>query len=599
MHTPPTRTPRRRTLAGLAAVAIAIGALVGTVGVLTRTEQPTPAGPPTFPPIPSFPSVAVLPPGATPGLAATIPLDRPVFPYVGDAPWQLHQLRGGGRLIEGFASRPSYLPGETLRFAVSTTAATYAVTIFRVSGTAPAASPFVEVVRLASQPGGRQGAPIVDPVTRMVRAPWTFTTSLAIPSDWPSGMYLARLESGENVQSYVPFVIRSRVATRYLLVSSALNWQAYNPWGGSDLYMTKVGQPIPGVNRALAVSFDRPYAADGGAGQLFFLELPMIAWMERQGLDLSFTTDYDLSVAPEAQPLPRAVIFNGHSEYWGVPLRLWLERHVLQAGDMGLGVFAADTGYWPVALLGTGADGPRTVTCYKNGPLPGGPADGGPTAGGPTDAGMGASEPVAANPEGSNPPGFENEGAVGAAIASFPPYGPYLGPYVGRFQARSLFGVAYQHVTTAMGAYTLRDPVPEPALLAGTGIEPGSPLGFLAGGEVDATVGATPGPAGASGGVSGSGGASAQPSGAGSGPSAASQGPASAPIVAGAYGIPSRGGTTSSAEAVYRVLPNGARIFASGTFYWGWALDPRFAAGHDVVAGFGRLTRNILELLAR
>ncbi|MHB8460526.1 MAG: N,N-dimethylformamidase beta subunit family domain-containing protein [Candidatus Limnocylindrales bacterium] len=570
MHPPSTRTPRRRTLAGLAAVAIAIGALVGTVGVLTRTDQATPAGPPTFPPIPSFPSVAVLPPGATPGLAATIPLDRPVFPYVGDAPWQLHQLPGAGRVVEGFASRPSYLPGETLRLAVSTTASTYAVTIFRVSGTAPAENPFVEVIRLASQPGGRQGAPIVDPTTRMVRAPWTFTTSFAIPPDWPSGMYLARLESGENVQSYVPFVIRSRVATRFLLVSSALNWQAYNPWGGSDLYRTKVGQPMPGVNRALAVSFDRPYAADGGAGQLFFLELPMIAWVERQGLDVSFTTDYDLSVAPEAQPLPRAVLFNGHSEYWGVPLRLWLERHVLQTGDMGLGVFAADTGYWPVALIGTGADGPRTVICYKNGPLPGGPADGGPTVGGPTDGGTGASEPVAASPEGSNPPGIENEGAAGAAIASFPSNGPYLGPYVGRFQARSLFGVAYQHVTTAMAVYTLTDPVPEPALLAGTGIAPGSPLGFFAGGEVDAT-------GGASGGSNGS----------------------NAPIVAGAYGIPSRGGVTSSAEAVYRVLPNGARIFASGTFYWGWALDPAFVAGHNVVSGFGLLTRNILELLAR
>jgi hypothetical protein len=54
-----------------------------------------------------------------------------------------------------------------------------------------------------------------------------------------------------------------------------------------------------------------------------------------------------------------------------------------------------------------------------------------------------------------------------------------------------------------------------------------------------------------------------------------------------------------TAEAVWRELPSGGRVFASGTFYWGWALDPAFAASHDVPAGFGRLTLNILAWLAK
>jgi hypothetical protein len=32
---------------------------------------------------------------------------------------------------------------------------------------------------------------------------------------------------------------------------------------------------------------------------------------------VSFTTDYNLSIDPAAQPLPGTVIFNGHDEYWG------------------------------------------------------------------------------------------------------------------------------------------------------------------------------------------------------------------------------------------------------------------------------------------
>ena len=134
-------------------------------------------------------------------------------------------------------------------------------------------------------------------------------------------------------------------------------------------------------------------------------------------------------------------------------------------------------------------------------------------------------------------------------------------------------GVSYQHVTTTMANYTLSNPLADPSLLAGTRIVPGAPLGFFAGGEVDA-VGQIPG-------------VPAPPDGAPAG------------IVAGAYGIPSRHGEISSAEAVYRSLANGAQVFASGTFYWGWALDPSFAAEHNVTSGFERLTLNLLARLGR
>jgi hypothetical protein len=453
------------------------------------------------------------------------------------------------------------LPGQTLRLAVSTTAPRYDVVIFRVSGRAPVESPFERVTVIKHQPGRLQSGPIVDPVTRMTSARWTFTTKLTIPTTWASGIYLARLQSSEQVQSYVPFVIRSPSATRFLVVSSALNWQAYNTWGGSSLYVTHVGEPLPGVTRALAVSFDRPYAYDGGAGQLFFLELPMVAWLERQGLDVSYTTDYDLSVNPDAQPLPKVVIFNGHDEYWGVQLRQWLDPHVLTTGDMSLGVFAADTGYWPVSLSAAGPDGPRIVTCFKNGPVPA-------SLSGSSSPSPGAATPTPEPDATALTPGGGGEEKGGQDIASFPP----SGPYVGHYQVQSLLGVGYQAITSAMGQMSLARPFPEPSLLEGTGLGPGALLGYFAGGEVDGVY-QDPSEWGPLGG-------------------------AYDHVIAGSYGIPSRHGVPSMSEAVIRSLPNGARVFASGTFYWGWALDPTWAGQNRVQPGLGRLTLNILRFLA-
>jgi len=113
--------------------------------------------------------------------------------------------------------------------------------------------------------------------------------------------------------------------------------------GRSNLYLTSIGQPAPGINMAFAVSLDRPFADEGGAGELFMMELPLISWLAHGSYDVSYTTDYDLSIRPQDQPVPRAVLFGGHAEYWGIPLRDWLDQHERDAGDMGLGVFGADT----------------------------------------------------------------------------------------------------------------------------------------------------------------------------------------------------------------------------------------------------------------
>jgi hypothetical protein len=88
-----------------------------------------------------------------------------------------------------------------LKLAVSTTAPSYVATIWRVSGSAPADGPFVRVATIESTPGRQQAAPVVDATTKMVRAPWDWTITFPIPPDWPSGVYLVRLDSTQGAQS--------------------------------------------------------------------------------------------------------------------------------------------------------------------------------------------------------------------------------------------------------------------------------------------------------------------------------------------------------------------------------------------------------------
>ncbi len=558
---PPVR--RRLVVSGIAAVVV-----LALVGGLVATRFAGRAGEPgatsgittdigaTIGPISSGGLVEPAAPGQTPVVAAeSVPFERPTYPFVGPAAWQLHAESGHDRFIEGYASRPSYLPGDTLRLAVSTSAPSFDVSFWRVSGTTSDGEPLVRVGEATKIPGRRQKDPTVDPVTKMVAAHWDFTFSFPIPGDWASGVYVARLASKDDVQSYVPFVLRSPTAHAVLVVASALDWEAYNDWGGSSVYTSHVGEPLPGVTRALAVSFDRPYRDDGGAGQLFVLELPVLEWVDRQGLDVSYTTDYDLSVAPDSQPMPRVVVFNGHSEYWGAKLYDWLDQHIHVAGDLGLAMLAADTGYWPVAFRDDSPDGPRSFLCLKGGPVPQAVLPPG----------------VTPEPSASPTPSGSEDIEERAAAGGFDAFGPD-GPYVGSFLDQPLFGVRYQGITTALGRYTLRSDVTDPRFLNGTGLSAGSSLGFIAGGEVDGVY-----------------------------PFPEWWGPLGGQydhVFAEAVAIPGRTAERRwTAQAVWRDLPSGGKVFSSGTFYWGWALDPQWGPAHEVPEGFGQLTRNILTFL--
>ena len=92
--------------------------------------------------------------------------------------------------------------------------------------------------------------------------------------------------------------------------------RAYNAWGGHSLYK---GPDSSFATRSHRVSFDRPYDR-GGATEVFKFEVPIVQRAERiaaeRGLDLGYTTGWDLDRRAGLLEGARGLVSMGHDEYW-------------------------------------------------------------------------------------------------------------------------------------------------------------------------------------------------------------------------------------------------------------------------------------------
>src|SRR6185503_14629675 len=100
------------------------------------------------------------------------------------------------------------------------------------------------------------------------------TTSLTIPSNWVTGVYLAKLTSSTGNSSFIFFVVRDDGGSEDVLFqTSVTTYQAYNTWGGLSLYNNDLTNKTPyPYAHATKVSFDRPFnpGDSNGAGHYFF-----------------------------------------------------------------------------------------------------------------------------------------------------------------------------------------------------------------------------------------------------------------------------------------------------------------------------------------
>lgn len=277
----------------------------------------------------------------------------------GSPEWRITRA-GPARAVEGFADRVSVCPGESFGLRVSTTSAFYTVSAYRMGWYGGARARLVW--KSAALPGVLQPPARTDPGTRMARTEWEPTAQVDT-SAWPEGCYLLRLDTQDGrAQRYVPLTVRSSsTAGRTVVVNAVATWQAYNRWGGADLYRGPTGK---GGSRSLQVSFDRPYANRQGAGQFLVFEAPVIALAERLGIPLAYATGLDVARDPHLLHGAAAMVSPGHDEYWSPEQR----RHVTRARDAGmnLAVLGANCCYRRIRFAASPAGQDRIVVCYKN-----------------------------------------------------------------------------------------------------------------------------------------------------------------------------------------------------------------------------------------
>lgn len=294
------------------------------------------------------------------------------------------------REIEGYASASSVAPGGSLPLHVSAKSHLFDIDVYRLGWYGGLGARRVAEAR--GLKGARRGTPPPRAGDGLVACDWPVSYSVAVGSDWVSGIYLARLTGKDDGrQAFVPFVVREGAGgtqgredapwdrAGLLFQSSVTTWQAYNNWGGKSLYDFNSS----GGKRARRVSFDRPYGSGVGAwtglgaGELLTVahaprpagwEYPMLRWLERSGYHVGYATDLDVQRDPGLLQGRRGFLIVGHDEYWSRVMRDRIEA----ARDRGtnLGIFAANVGYWQIRLEAPSAGGEsRIMFCAKDAAL--------------------------------------------------------------------------------------------------------------------------------------------------------------------------------------------------------------------------------------
>lgn len=222
----------------------------------------------------------------------------------GSPDWRVRSVGPAGA-VEGYTDTVSVEPGDEFGLYVSTTAPGFRVSAYRVGWYGGAQA---RLVWRSGRVAGRvQSGPRMVTFTDTVRADWK--RSLAVHADgWPQGAYLLRLDAENGHQRYVPLIVRSRSAAgRTVLMHAPATWQAYNLWGGHNLYEGKGGAY---GSRSLAVSFDRPYDKNG-AEKFLVYERAAVVLAERLGIPLAYTTGVDVHLAPAVLAGATAVVSSG------------------------------------------------------------------------------------------------------------------------------------------------------------------------------------------------------------------------------------------------------------------------------------------------
>ncbi|MDH6576154.1 DUF4082 domain-containing protein [Kitasatospora sp. MAP5-34] len=266
--------------------------------------------------------------------------------------------------IQGFTSHESYKPGDTVEFKVQSPVP-YQIEIYRLGWYQGNRARKMPASPTATFPAKTQPNCLSDASTGLVDCGnWTTTVTWTVPSDAVSGLYLANIEQtdGNGLMPY-PIVIRDESSHSNIVVqTSDESWQAYNSWGGQNLYGGS--GPAPD-GRAYKVSYNRPLdiGADNG---IYGSEYAMIGWLERNGYDVSYLSGIDVSTKGVLLQNHKVFMSNGHDEYWNQAQRDNVTA--AKAAGVNLAFFSGNEMFWRTRFEpSTDSSGTanRTLVCYK------------------------------------------------------------------------------------------------------------------------------------------------------------------------------------------------------------------------------------------
>jgi len=276
--------------------------------------------------------------------------------------------------IWGYTAKPSYQPGDTIEFHVSTTGETWGFEIWRDG------AEFEWVHEVSGLPGVWHG--LADDVVAD-GCGWPSGAEFTIPDDWVGGGYIVVFRTerdGVEVTQDGFFVLRSArpgEGSKLALILATFSWQEYNDWGGgcgyfSDEHIDHSADPLEIREKSFRprLSFQRPWsrgmirtpvgvprlaapvpafgaavgipAADWAISNGYSVwtiangwaryDGLTARWLEAEGYEPELLSQWDLDRDPAILDHYDVVVTTGHDEYWTAAGRDVLDRFIERGG---------------------------------------------------------------------------------------------------------------------------------------------------------------------------------------------------------------------------------------------------------------------------
>ena len=273
-------------------------------------------------------------------------------------PLAYEPLAVGAGKINGYASSNSVPQGSSIDFHTSTSIAAYDIYIFREGASSEL------MLTVTDLPGGHYTCgPVGVPAGQEdvdLGCDWPVAYTLNVPSDWPSGIYVANLLDEDSSPGgdgyYVIFIVTEDQpgSTADIVFQLSTNtWHAYSYYNDLSFYTE------PPMRR---ITFDRPLyrgACNPSVGCRVRWEMPLARWLESEGYAVEYVANEDLHVDPTLLFNYSLFLSVGHDEYWSKEMRDQIDAFIDAGGNVAF--FSGNTGYRQVRYQ----DGGRTLVCYK------------------------------------------------------------------------------------------------------------------------------------------------------------------------------------------------------------------------------------------